>query len=140
VKYLLDTCVISEVIKPAPDPMVLGWLDGRDETALFLSVLTLGELQKGICKLQDTRKRRRLQAWVETELATRFQGRILSIDADVAITWGVIQGTAEKLGERLPVTDSLIAATALAHNLTVVTRNVQDFARCQVQLFNPWTD
>lgn len=139
-RYLLDTCLISELIRPKPDPGVIGWLGEREEERLFLSVLTLGELQKGISKLDPSPRRDKLQGWVEMDLSRRFQGRLLPVDAEVAVTWGHLQGESERRGERLPVVDSLLAATALAHNLIVVTRNTKDLAKCQVQIINPWEE
>lgn len=139
-KYLLDTCLISELIKKKPSLPVLRWLEKQDETALYLSVLTIGELQKGISKLPDNPKKLELQGWVNNELAARFEGRILSIDVEVAAAWGKLLGSAEKQGRKLPVMDSLIAATANTHNLTVVTRNARDMERCQASVFNPWRE
>lgn len=139
-KYLLDTNVISELVKKEPHPGVLHWIDVRDETTLFLSVITFGELQKGISKLGDKTRAERLQAWVDQDLAKRFERRILPIDLNVVLTWGRIQGISEKNGTKLPVMDSLIAATAIAHNLIVVTRNVQDIERCEATVYNPWDD
>jgi len=138
VKYLLDTCLISELIRKEPNPAVVSWLDAQDEQALFLSVLNLGELQKGISKLPDGAKKDELQAWVGLDLVERFTGRILEIDLATALSWGRLQGEAEKVGEKLPVMDSLIAATAAAHGLVVVTRNVKDIERCGVRVCNPW--
>jgi predicted nucleic acid-binding protein len=139
VKYLLDTCLISELVKKEPNPAVVSWLDEEDEQKLFLSVLNLGELQKGISKLPDGTKKDELQAWVALDLVERFAGRILDIDLETALCWGRLQGEAEQAGEKLPVMDSLIAATAAAHGLVVVTRNVRDLERCQARIFNPWT-
>ena len=138
-KHLLDTCLISELIKKEPNPAVVSWLDKQDEQKLFLSVLTLGELQKGISKLSDGAKKDELQAWVALDLVERFAGRILEIDLETALCWGRFQGEAEQAGEKLPVMDSLIAAAAAAHGLVVVTRNVRDIERCKVRVFNPWT-
>ncbi|MHB8121198.1 MAG: PIN domain-containing protein [Desulfuromonadaceae bacterium] len=137
-KYLLDTCLISELVKKEPNPAVVNWLDEQDEQKLFLSVLNLGELQKGISKLQDGTKKDELQAWVALDLVERFTGRILELDLKTALCWGRLQGEAEQAGEKLPVMDSLIAATAAAHGLIVVTRNVRDIERCGVKVFNPW--
>ncbi len=137
-KYLLDTCLISELVKREPNPAVVSWLDGQDEQALFLSVLNLGELQKGISKLPDGAIKDELQAWVGLDLVERFAGRILEVDLDTALCWGQLQGAAELAGEKLPVMDSLIAATAAAHGLVVVTRNVKDVERCGVRVCNPW--
>ncbi|WP_372630909.1 type II toxin-antitoxin system VapC family toxin [Cohnella sp.] len=137
-KYLLDTNVISELIKKNPHQKVLHWIDERDESALFLSVITFGELQKGISKLDDKDRATRLQAWIDNDLTARFEGRILPLDLDVMLAWGQLLGNSEKNGVVLPLMDSLIASTALAHNLTVITRNVKDIERCQAPVYNPW--
>lgn len=137
-KYLLDTCLISELVKKEPNPAVVSWLDEQDEQTLFLSVLNLGELQKGISKLPDGTKKNELQAWVTLDLAERFTGRILDVDLETSLCWGRLQGETEQSGEKLPVMDSLIAATAKAHGLIVVTRNVRDMERCGATMCNPW--
>lgn len=137
-KYLLDTCLISELVKKEPNPAVVSWLDEQDEQNLFLSVLTLGELQKGISKLPAGARRDELQAWVEHDLVERFTGRIIDIDLETAQFWGRLQGESEQRGESLPVMDSLIAATATVHGLIVVTRNIKDIERCRVRVCNPW--
>lgn len=137
-KYLLDTCLISELVKKEPNPAVVSWLDEQDEQNLFLSVLNLGELQKGISKLPDGTKKDELQAWVVLDLVERFTGRILDLDLETALCWGRLQGESEQAGEKLPVMDSLIAATAAAHGLIVVSRNVKDIERCGVRVCNPW--
>ena len=137
-KYLLDTCLISELVKKEPNPAVVSWLDEQDEQTLFLSVLNLGELQKGISRLADGAKEDELQAWVGLDLVERFTGRILDIDLETALYWGKLQGVAEQAGEKLPVMDSLIAATAAAHGLVVVTCNVKDMERCGARVCNPW--
>lgn len=137
-KYLLDTNVISELVKREPNSGVLRWIDERDESTLFLSVITFGELQKGVSKLSDSSRAERLQAWIDQDLSSRFEGRILPLDIDILFTWGSLQGQSEKNGTALPVMDSLIAATAIAKNLTVVTRNVYDMERCGATVFNPW--
>jgi predicted nucleic acid-binding protein len=138
VKYLLDTCLISELVKKEPNPAVVSWLDEQEEHKLFLSVLTLGELQKGISKLPDGAKKDELLAWVTIDLGERFSGRIIDIDQETALCWGKLQGEAERSGEKLPVMDSLIAATAVAHGLIVVTRNAKDMERCGGGVCNPW--
>ena len=137
-KYLLDTCLISELVKKKPSPSVVRWLDEQDEQTLFLSVLNLGELQKGISKLTASAKKDELQDWVVLDLVERFTGRILEIDLETSLCWGRLQGEAEQFGQKLPVMDSLIAATALSHGLIVVTRNVRDIERCGVRVCNPW--
>ena len=137
-KYLLDTCLISELLKKVPDSGVLNWLEEQDEQCLFLSVLTIGELQKGISKLPAGARKDELLAWVEHDLALRFSGRVIDIDMDAALLWGSMQGESAQRGESLTVMDSLIAATAAAHSFVVVTRNVRDMERCRVRVCNPW--
>ena len=136
--FLLDTCVISELTKPGPDESVLRWLSARDEDELYLSVLTIAELEKGIARLPPSRKRTRLTHWVRGDLLQRFEGRLLAIELLVAQSWGERVGTSEKNGQPLPVIDSLIAATANVHRMQLVTRNVADFKRYGVSCTNPW--
>jgi toxin FitB len=126
VRYLLDTCLISELLKRKPNASVLRWLDQQDEDSLFLSVLTLGEIQKGVSKLPEDKRKSDLQNWVNNDFCTRFEGRILSIDVEAASAWRTLSGNSERRGKKLPVMDSLIASTAAVHNLTVVTRNIRD--------------
>lgn len=137
-KYLLDTCLISELVKKEPNPAVLAWLDAQDEQTLFLSVLNLGELQKGVNKLSDGAKKDTLDAWLRHDLVERFSNRILAVDQETALCWGRLQGEAERKGQKLPVMDSLIAATAAVHGMLVVTRNTKDLERCGAQVCNPW--
>ena len=137
-KYLLDTCLISELVKKTPNTKVTAWLARQDEDKIYLSVLTIGELQKGISKLADTGKKEKLQSWLTNDLVFRFERRILSIDTEIAAQWGELNGQAERHGKKFPVIDSLIAATATVHNLTVVTRNTRDLEECQVKVLNPW--
>jgi len=137
-RYLLDTCVISELQKATPNAQVIAWLDARDEESLFLSVLTLGEIQKGIANLNDPARKDILQRWLDGELRRRFSERIVAIDEDIALTWGQIQGDAQRRGMSIPVIDGLIGATAVANNLTVVTRNVDDIGRTGARILNPW--
>ena len=134
----LDTCVISELIRRRPKASVVSWIRGRNEDELFLSVITIGELEKGIAKLPDSAKRAKLEQWVRRELADRFRDRLLVIDSSVAARWGGIVGVSEARGQPLPVIDSLIVATSLQHDLTVVTRNTDDLERCGGRCFNPW--
>lgn len=136
--YLLDTSVVSELIRPAPDKGVVTWIEAQEELSLFLSVLTIGELEKGIAKLADARRKIRLHKWVHDDLGTRFEGRVLAVDRSIAEHWGILNGRSERKGQSLPVIDSLIAATALVHGLKVVSRNAVDFERCGVGLINPW--
>jgi predicted nucleic acid-binding protein len=139
VSYLLDTCVLSEFQRQSPRASVVGWLRAQAEETLFLSVLTLGELQRGISRLPASRRRNRLQAWLDSDLQRRFEGRVLPIDDGVALRWGDVQAEVEAKGAPLPVMDSLIACTALVHGLALVTRNVDDFARAGVAVVDPWT-
>ncbi len=136
--YLIDTCVLSEVVRPRPNRGVTAWMESCDEDALFLSVLTLGEIQKGIEKLAPGKRRNVLQSWLDRDLRKRFRGRILDIDPEVAITWARVQASLEKAGTPLPTIDGLLCATALTHNLTVITRNTTDFQPSGVSTYNPW--
>ncbi len=138
--WLLDTCVISELVKPTPKASVLAWIEERDEAQLFLCVITIGELEKGISRLPVSIKRNKLEHWVRRELADRFRERLLMIDRDVAARWGALVGIAEARGEPLPVIDSLIAATGLQHEMPIVTRNTEDFERCGAPCINPWIE
>ena len=137
-KYLLDTCVISEMIRQKPSISVVEWVRNRDEDDLYISVLTIGELHNGIEKLSDTIRKRHLHGWVEKDLASRFLGRILEVDLNVAIEWGKIQGRAQRAGKSMPAIDALIAATGIVHNLIVVTRNIADMKESGASLSNPW--
>ncbi len=136
--YLIDTCCISELFKEKPDPNVLKWFTEQDELSMYLSVITFGELNKGIEKLPDSKKKNELNRWVKDDLKRRFKNRILNINIKAANKWGEILATAEKNGRPLPAIDSLIAATARVHDLSVVTRNTQDMEGSGVDLINPW--
>jgi predicted nucleic acid-binding protein len=136
--FLLDTSVISELVRPAPDTHVIEWLKRTEEASLYLSVLTIGEIEKGIARLPASARREKLETWVRHDLAERFRELLLAIDTMVAATWGRLAGEAR--GDPLPVIDGLIAATSLAHDLTVATRNIGDFERCGARCFNPWTN
>lgn len=136
--WLLDSCVICEPTRARPSARVLAWLDGQPEESLYLSVLSLGEIRKGAARLPAGAKRRKLERWLEQDLVERFTGRILPVDAETADLWGRLQAQAGKNGRLLPTLDSLLAATALAQGLTVVTRNVDDFAGTGAELVNPW--
>ena len=133
--WLLDTCVLSEPARKTPDPRVVRWLADQAEEALFISVLTLGELWKGAALLPDGRKRRQIRLWLQRDIRQRFEGRILPVDEAVALAWGELLAEA---GRPLPTIDSLIAATAVAHQLTVATRNTEDMADTGAAVFNPW--
>jgi len=136
--FLLDTNCISEVVRLKPDPRVMEWIEAAEESLLYLSVLTLGEIRKGLAALPQGKRRSRLETWLEVELQARFSGRILSIDAAVADRWGLLAASAKSKGKPLSAIDGLLAATAIHHNLTIVSRNVGDFENTQVPLVNPW--
>jgi toxin FitB len=136
--FLLDKNCVSELVRAKPEPSVLEWMEAADETLLYLSVLTLGEILKGIALLPQSRRRTHLETWLELELQARFAGRILSVDASIADRWGLLAAEAKREGRSLSAIDGLLAATAIHHNLTIVTRNVIDFANAQVPIMNPW--
>ncbi len=135
--YLIDTNVLSELRRKLPDPQVARWFSARPTGTLFLSVLTLGELRKGVEALADQSRTLRLLDWLETDLPAFFEGRILPVDASVAEVWGHMQA---KAGRPLPAIDSLLAATAQHHGLMLVTRNVRDMSGLGVSLINPWNE
>ena len=136
--FLLDTNCVSELVRIKPEPRVLEWMEAAEETLLHLSVLTLGEIRKGLAAIPQGKRRTRLEAWLEVDLRSRFSGRILPVDAAVADRWGLLAAQARRKGATLPIIDGLLAATALHHNLTMVSRNVCDFAAAQVPVLNPW--
>jgi predicted nucleic acid-binding protein len=138
--FLLDTNCISEVVRSKPEPRVLEWMQAADEGLLYLSVLTLGEIRKGLAWLPQSKRRTHLESWLEVELQARFSGRILPIDAAVADRWGVLASAAKRRGRSLSAIDGLLAATALQHNLTIVSRNVSDFANTEAPILNPWEE
>ena len=138
-QYLLDTCVVSEYIRKQPKIKVIQWLDLQLEEDLFISAITIGEIKKGIVKIESSQpeKFQQLNEWLKL-LMERFATRILALDRNVLIQWGILCGNLEKSGRKLPVIDSLIAATAITNQLTLVTRNESDFDGIDVLLFNPW--
>jgi toxin FitB len=137
--FLLDTCVISELVASQSNPAVVRWVDSVDEDKLFLSAITIGELNRGIEKLADSTRKNALQEWLEDDLLIRFRDRILPIDTAVVLVWGQLAADLEKQGKRMPAIDSLIAATCIQGRLDLVTRNESDFAHSSVTVINPWT-
>jgi predicted nucleic acid-binding protein len=140
VNLLLDTNVLSEAQRPAPDLKVLGWVDAVDEDRVFISVASIAELRRGIALMDEGRRRAALAAWLADDLPARFAERILAIDHTVAEHWGDLMAQSRRSGVALSVMDGFFAATALANNLTLVTHNVRDFAPFGVTLFNPWEE
>jgi toxin FitB len=137
-RYLLDTCAISELVVKRPNQRFIDWIDGVDPEAVHLSVITIGEIRKGIEKLPDSKRKLMLQEWLVGELFVRFNDRILSIDFDVILVWGQMIGRLELRGKKMAAMDSLIAAIALSGNLTLVTRNEDDFKHADIHIVNPW--
>ena len=138
VAYLLDTNVVSEAIKPQPADHVVAWLTAQPSASVYLSVLTLGEIEQGIVRSPNPRRAERLVRWLEDELQPQFRGRILPIDAQVMKTWGQITGHALLGGQPVSYADSLLAATAITHGLTLVTRTTRDVEALPVPTLNPW--
>jgi toxin FitB len=136
--YLLDTNIPSEFSRDRPDPRVVAWLKAQPVTALFLSAVTIGEIRKGLVVLPAGRRRSELETWFHSDLLTWFRNRILPVTHAVADRWGVLDGQCQLKGTPLNTADGMIAATAIEHDLTVVTRNVKDFAGLGVDIFNPW--
>jgi toxin FitB len=137
--WLIDTCCISELVKKKPNPKVVKWFDDMDELTMYVSVITFGELRKGIEKLPDSEKKDELNQWVKEDLSNRFKNRILDVSMKEVNEWGKVLAKAENNGTPLPAIDALIAATAKVHDLTVVTRNTKDMKNAGAGLTNPWT-
>ncbi|MEI8698361.1 MAG: type II toxin-antitoxin system VapC family toxin [Mesorhizobium sp.] len=138
-RLLLDTNVLSEVTRPAPDARVLDWLDGLDEDRSFISVVSIAEIRRGVALMDEGRKREALAQWLARDLPQRFEQRVLPVDESVALAWGDLMGLAKRRGRGLSSMDGLIAATAIAQELTLATRNTTDFEGFGIELFNPWT-
>lgn len=137
--FLLDTCVISEVVSTRPNKKVLRWLDDVAEPKLSLSVLTIGEIGRGIARASDGKRKARLEDWLHKQLLPRFAGRILELDIATIVVWAELTGRLDKIGKPMSAIDSLIAATALHHGCILVTRNISDFHSAGIQTLNPWT-
>ena len=136
--FLLDTCVLSEIVKPQPNAGLVNWLAKQNSNTLFISSLTLGELSKGIAKLAEGQRKAFLADWLNTQVIQNFSSRVLDLDAAVALEWGATQAESEAMGKTLPLMDSLIAATAKTHQVTLVTRNMKDMQLVGLKLLNPW--
>jgi predicted nucleic acid-binding protein len=135
---LIDTNVISEMTKPRPDPRVVAFLHETDEDRLFLSVVTLAELTRGVAMKSDGKAKRVLATWLANDLAERFSGRVLDIDPPIANAWGDLMASAQRYELALHVMDGFLAATAMTRGLTLATRNVKDFVPLGVPVFDPW--
>ena len=138
--YVLDTNVISELILKQPNKKVVEWLDHLDPNRIYLSVITIGEIRKGIEKLPPSKRREAVKEWLEADLLLRFQGRILEITTDVMLIWGELTGRLEKEGRPITAIDSLIAAIAVQGDYCLVTRNERDFQHTGVRIINPWKE
>ncbi|MBK9714653.1 MAG: type II toxin-antitoxin system VapC family toxin [Kouleothrix sp.] len=136
--YLLDTNVISELVARHPNQNVVDWLDRLEPETVYLSVITIGELRKGIEKLVPSRRKDELTRWLTSDLLRRFADKIVDITADVMLVWGELTGRLEREGKSMPAIDSLIAASVLEGNFTLVTRNDNDFQHAGIPLLNPW--
>ena len=138
-RFLLDTNALSETRRPEPDRRVLEWLDRLDEDRAFISVVALAEIRRGVALMQYGRRRDALAHWLAGDLIDRFAGRILPVDEKTAFAWGDLMAEVKRRGLGLASMDGLLAATAIAHGLTLVTRNVQEFRDLAVELLDPWT-
>lgn len=136
--FLLDTNIPSELMRQRPEPRVTGWIAAQDISVLFLSVVSIGELETGFTTMQDTARRTRLELALQRHLAILFPGRVLPVTQPIATRWGRLDGLRQLSGRPLSAADGMIAATALEHGLTLVTRNVKDFEHLGVSIFNPW--
>jgi predicted nucleic acid-binding protein len=134
---LLDTCVVSEGIKPGPDPRLLAWIDSLDEDNVYLCAFTIAELQKGVEKLEKGKKQDALRLWIE-QLRARFNGKVLTFDVETAAIWGDLTARVARQGQNCPLMDTLIAAVALRHDALLATRNEADFVATGVKTINPW--
>ena len=137
-RYLLDTNIISELVARTPNPRVVDWLAGADEDLLYLSVITIGEIKKGIEKLPASKRKKRLTTWLEEDLLERFAGRLVTLDVEVLLHWGEQAARLERAGKTIAAIDSLMAASALVGDFLLVTRNTADFDAAGVQVMNPW--
>lgn len=137
-KYLLDTCVLSEFVKVSPNKQVLDWMYKSNLFDLFISSLSIGEIWKGISKLPKSRRKVELNIWFNREILEKYNDRIIPFNKDIAKTWGELKAMSESEGKSLTVIDSLIAATTIHYDFVLVTRNIKDFIHTGCELFNPW--
>ena len=138
--FLLDTNVVSELTKSRIEPRVQSWVAAQDFGSLLISVVSIGEIEKGFTMMADPSRRVRLRVWLERQLVELFRGQVLPVSQAIAERWGVLDGTRQMAGRPVNAPDGMIAATALEHDLTVVTRNTRDFEGLGVVLINPWLE
>lgn len=136
--FLLDTNVVSETVRAKPEKRVLAWLAAQTPAELFLAAQTIGELVRGARKVKGKARRERFERWIEQDLAGQFEGRVLPFDGPAAVLWGRLMGDGDRKGRTPPAADAQIAAVAMHHDLTLVTRNIKDFERFDAKLLNPW--
>jgi len=136
--YLLDTCLLSEFTRKAPEPNVVRWMDSVEEEQLYLSVISIGEIQQVIDRLPSSRRKNDLSIWLNNGLINRFGSRTISLDISTMLLWGSLTAKMESSGKPLLVMDALLVASALQYNLVIATRNVADFLPCGVRVINPW--
>ena len=136
--FLLDTNVVSEMVRTKPEPKVVAWIASQTVADLFLSAVTVGELTRGVVRLADGRKRDALARWVCVDLPRQFEGRTLAFDSEAAVIWGALMGEGDRAGRSYAAADAQIAAIAFRHGLVVATRNGRDFKGMNVTLFDPW--
>lgn len=137
-QFLLDTNVISETARPAPEPRVIRWFTAQSQGDLFISAVTLGELFRGAAQHPDAVRRQKLEHWIDQDVLKRFKGHILAFDREAATIWGRILGFGDRTGRPRPPVDAQIAATAVRHGLVLATRNTQDHIASGLEVFNPW--
>lgn len=138
--YLVDTNVLSEATRPHPDGNVAAWLDSQSAHELFVSVVSIAEIQKGIFLLPVGQRKKKLEHWLDHDLLPSFAGRVIPLGEQEMTAWAKLQAQVERTGRMLPMVDSLLAATALCHGFTIATRNVEDFRHSEVQVINPWVE
>lgn len=138
--FLLDTNVISEWVKPQPHPGVIRWLAEADEDRVFISVISIAEVSRGLERMLKGQRRERIAVWLKEDLPARFAGRIIPVDLPVAQQWGITVETAKRQGVTPGIMDAFLAATAHTRDLTLVTRNVKDFEHLDIPIFDPWRE
>ena len=138
-QFLLDTNIISELIKPAPNANMTSWLRQQDSESLYISVITIAEIMRGVARISESQKKSKLMSWVRKEIPKQFEGRILDFDHIAALLWGEMQGEGDRVGAPKPVMDTQIAAIAKRFGMTLVTRNEKDFCSLSIEVFNPFS-